>query len=295
MITELKTFLTVARLGTFAAAGDAMGLTQSAVSGQMKRLEEKLGHDLFERTGRSARLNNMGVRVFEKSQKLLLLADTLTDPDEPLTQEGTLKIGAIASAHINPIPNVLLSFTTEFPKMRQSVVPGTSLELFDKVDKKNLDLAIIIRPNFGLPPTLKWTKLQAEPFVMIAPKSWDIDNPHTALKTLPFIRYSRISFGGRQVEHYLNIHEIQPKDFIELDEISTIVSLVVDTRGVSIVPKTEALASLFQSIQVIKLDDVHFNREIGVIHPRILQDRTKRFLTLCEEHYHRNKHSPRKS
>lgn len=282
MIPELRTFVAVARLGTFAAAGDAMGLTQSAVSGQMKRLEVKLGHDLFARTGRSATLNNTGLRVFEKAQKLLSLAETLTDPDDPLTLEGTLKIGAIASAHINPIPDVLPKFADAFPKMRQSVVPGISLELLDRVDSQHLDIAIIIRPNFELPPSLKWTMLNAEPFVMIAPRSWAVENPHLALQTMPFIRYSRISFGGRQVESYLNTHQIRPNDFIELDEISTILSLVADEKGVSIVPRTAIYASLFRRTQIIELDDMQLRREIGIVHPRFLSDPASRFIEFCK-------------
>ncbi|EPM97022.1 LysR family transcriptional regulator, partial [Pseudomonas syringae pv. actinidiae ICMP 18804] len=60
MIKELKTLIAVAREGTFAAAGDRIGLTQAAVSAQMQRLEAQLGVELFDRKGRSAQLNRMG-------------------------------------------------------------------------------------------------------------------------------------------------------------------------------------------------------------------------------------------
>lgn len=283
MISELRTFLAVARLGTFAAAGDVMGLTQSAVSGQMKRLEDKLGHELFERTGRSATLNETGVRVLDKAQKLLSLAETLTDPDDPSTIAGTLKIGAIASAHIDPIPEALPRFASEFPKMRQSVVPGTSLELLDRVDSRQLDLAIIIKPNFELPAPLQWTMLQADPFVMVAPLTWTVESPHLALRTLPFVRYSRISFGGRAVESYLNTHQIRPNDLVELDDISTILSLVADECGIAIVPRMAIYASQFRATTVIELDDMQLSREIGIIHPRLLNDPAIRFIAICIE------------
>ena len=54
MIRELKTLIAVAQHGTFAAAGQHIGLTQAAVSAQMKRLEAALGVALFERSGRAA-------------------------------------------------------------------------------------------------------------------------------------------------------------------------------------------------------------------------------------------------
>lgn len=281
MISELKTFLAVARLGTFAAAGDAMGLTQSAVSGQIKRLEGKLGHNLFERTGRAAELNATGLRVVEKAQTLLALAETLTEPDDPLSQEGTLKIGAIASAHVKQIPAVLPRFARAFPKMRQSVVPGTSLDLLDMVDRGALDLVIIVRPTFEPPASLMWTGLEVEPFVLVAPKGWDIDDPYVALRKLPFVRYSRISFGGRQVDRYLTRHHLRTQDFAELDDVATILSLVLDQRGISIVPKMDAYAAQFEAAQIIALDDPDFSREVGIVHPRLQPDATRRFITFC--------------
>jgi DNA-binding transcriptional LysR family regulator len=60
MLRELKTFVTVARLGTFAAAGQQVGLTQSAVSAQIRVLEQHLGVRLFDRSGRAAVLNAAG-------------------------------------------------------------------------------------------------------------------------------------------------------------------------------------------------------------------------------------------
>ena len=63
MIRELKTFICVAQKGTFAAAGQHVGLTQSAVSAQIKNLEDTLGVKLFDRTGRAATLNSAGQRA----------------------------------------------------------------------------------------------------------------------------------------------------------------------------------------------------------------------------------------
>jgi DNA-binding transcriptional LysR family regulator len=71
MLRELKTFLAVVRHGSFARAGAQLGLTQSAVSAQIQRLEDDLGFTLFDRTGRSAALNPAGQRTVEVAQELL--------------------------------------------------------------------------------------------------------------------------------------------------------------------------------------------------------------------------------
>ncbi|WP_163018573.1 helix-turn-helix domain-containing protein, partial [Pseudomonas viridiflava] len=77
MIRELKTLVAVAQAGTFAAAGNRIGLTQAAVSAQMQRLEAELGFALFERKGRSAQLNRMGHQTLLQAQELIRLYHNL--------------------------------------------------------------------------------------------------------------------------------------------------------------------------------------------------------------------------
>ncbi|MDF1749352.1 MAG: LysR substrate-binding domain-containing protein [Alphaproteobacteria bacterium] len=281
MLTELKTFVAVARFGTFAAAGDRMGLTQSAVSGQMKRLEEKLGQPLFARTGRSAVLNETGRRVLARAGDLLALADTLADPIEPDAQTGRLRVGAIASMHPTILRRALPMFSSEFLKVQVQVVPGTSLDLLDQIDAGDLDLAIIILPGFGLPPTLSWKPLLQERFVLATPLSWKIDTLQDALSTLPFLRYNRTSFGGRQVERFLDGHRITTQDRVELDDIPTILMMVSDGFGIAIIPETEAYAAELSQVQIIAIDQPDFVREIGIIGPSDSTVLSDRFAQLC--------------
>ncbi|MBR7559809.1 LysR family transcriptional regulator, partial [Mycobacterium tuberculosis] len=75
MLRELKTFIAVARHGTFAGAGERIGLTQSAVSAQIQRLEESLGFQLFDRTGRSATLTAAGRDTLALAEHIVTLYD----------------------------------------------------------------------------------------------------------------------------------------------------------------------------------------------------------------------------
>src|SRR5215211_6224896 len=98
MINELRTFIAVCRHGTFAAAGERIGLTQSAVSSQVKRLEEALGFELFERTGRSATLNAAGQTTLARAEEICALYAKLGELPDDAASGGLLRIGAIASA-----------------------------------------------------------------------------------------------------------------------------------------------------------------------------------------------------
>ncbi|WP_172328152.1 LysR family transcriptional regulator [Mangrovicoccus sp. HB161399] len=285
MLTELKTFLAVARHGTFAAAGDRVGLTQSAVSGQMRRLEEKLGKPLFARTGRSAELNADGRLLLSRAGALLEMAEGLLAPEDPGSRTGSLAVGAIASVHLALLRQVLPDFLAEFPAMRTRVVPGTSMELLDRLDGGELDLALVIQPGFGLPPGLRWRPLLRERFVLVAPPGWPPESPAGMLGTRPFLRYNRMSFGGRQVERYLEAGRIAVRDWAELDDIPTILALVADGRGVSIVPEAAAYRAELAQVRIIGLDPPGPFREIGIIHPAAPPgagtDPAGRFMALC--------------
>src|SRR6476659_111568 len=97
MIHELKTLVAVAREGTFARAGDRIGLTQAAVSAQMQRLEAELGFKLFDRTGRTARLNAHGQETLAQAEELIRMYGRRGAREKGERATGRVAVGAIAS------------------------------------------------------------------------------------------------------------------------------------------------------------------------------------------------------
>lgn len=268
MIPELRTFIAVARSGTFAGAGDRIGLTQSAVSGQIKRLEEVLGFALFDRTGRSATLNAAGHKTLARAEELVGLFAKLGDPAEDAVAEGVLRIGAISSMQPSLLARAMVTFRQKFPTQRVRVVPGASLHLLDQLDTGDIDAAIMIRPPFGLMPDLRWQTLLREPFVLAVPKSVKGSDWRTLLQTQPFLRYERSSFAGRQVQRFIRQHDLQVQDAIELDEIPGMAEMAARGLGVALLPKVEAYAAFFTQVRTISLGADTFYREIGMMERR---------------------------
>jgi len=284
MIAELKTLVAVARYGTFAAAGDRIGLTQSAVSGHMRRLEEHLGFALFARTGRSAELNAAGKRVLGKAQDILASVDDLSNPNADTDAKGTLRIGAITSAQPTIVKRALVAFHHGHKGYSLQVVPGTSMELLDRLDAGELDLAVIIRPDFGLSGHLRWTGLVREEFVLAAPSDIAGDDWVKLINTHPFLRYNRVSFGGRLVQQILDQSGAQVRDWVEIDDISTLLHMVAEGLGVAIVPRTEAYRGAFQNVRCLPLPNVKAVREIGVVsHLSNFDSAVADFLLDCEQ------------
>jgi DNA-binding transcriptional LysR family regulator len=268
MVPELRTLIAVARHGTFAAAGDRIGLTQAAVSGHVRRLENALGFALFERTGRSAVLNAAGLRTLARAEEIVARVDALGEAFRDDDWNGSLKVGAIASVQATVVARALVPFRTRFPRCRVHVSPGVSLHLLDRIDAGDLDLAVLIRPSFDPPKDVIWQPLLTEEYVLLTSMDINGDDWLHILSHAPFIRYDRSSFGGRQVDRLLKEAALQPQEWLEMDDVQAMVSCVQKGLGVAIVPLTEAMSPLPEGIRSVTLGAAAARREIGIMSRR---------------------------
>ncbi|MDR6536144.1 LysR family transcriptional regulator [Variovorax soli] len=266
MIRELRTLVAVAREGTFAAAGQKIGLTQAAVSAQMQRLETELGFSLFDRSARAARLNAAGQETLARATELIRLYGELGSRHAASGAAMPLDIGAIASAQRVLLAEALASFHRQSPGCRTRVMPGVSMELLNRVDAGELEMAVIIRPPFALQSDLRWTTLAHEPFRLLVPRQLPGSDWVELLSSHPFVRYDRASFGGRQVDRFLRATHLVVRDVCELDELDAIVSLVAKGLGVALVPQTATHRRWPAAVRAIDLGRHTFHRDIGLVH-----------------------------
>jgi len=281
MLRELKTFVAVARHGTFARAGAHIGLTQSAVSAQMQRLEQSLGLALFERTGRSARLSAQGEATLARAEEIVKLWGGLGDLGEAPESGGKLRIGAITSVQAGPLADALAAFHAASPGCHTRIVPGVSLNLLGMVDSGEVDLAVMIRPPFALPAEVAWEVLAREPFVLLVPAQGPSDVPadvpadlspqdwRRLLAEQAFVRYDRTSFGGRLVDQFLRQQRIDVNEVAEIDDQEGLVRLVGCGLGVALVPAPVAWHGVWPgTVRAIDLGEHTFYREIGLAQRR---------------------------
>ncbi|WPC05079.1 LysR family transcriptional regulator [Pseudomonas benzenivorans] len=267
MLRELKTFLMVVRHGTFAAAGQHLGLTQSAVSAQIRVLEQHLGVRLFDRSGRAAVLNAAGRHALPLAEQILALYGQMAQPTALAEWQGELRIGAIATVQTGLLPEALPRFRAAAPRVELKLVPGVSLQLLSQVDAGELDLALLIRPPFELPKELLQVGLAREPFVLIAPLGIEGDEPLRLLAEQPFVRYDRSSFGGRRVSRFLREQRLEVREALELDELEAIVRMVECGLGVSLIPRAGLWLQRPTQLRVIELGPLTFHRElVAVMH-----------------------------
>ena len=142
-LDQLQTFVTIADTGSFTKAADEVHRTQSAVSMQMRRLEERLGKQLFEKDGRTNRLTEEGEKLLTYARRLLRLnRETLAAFDDA-SLEGQIRIGTPDDYADRFLPEIVARFARSNPRVELSVQCEPTFNLIEQVRKGHLDIAII--------------------------------------------------------------------------------------------------------------------------------------------------------
>jgi DNA-binding transcriptional LysR family regulator len=146
-VSLLRTFVTVADHASMTAAGNALHLTQSAVSQQIKRLEEVLGCELLTRDRRGLRLTAAGERLFGKAKRLLGLNDEIWTEMTNNTVAGKVRLGVPYDLVGTCLAPILKAYAEVYPQVEISLLCAASPELLTSLAKSEIDLAIVEQPQ----------------------------------------------------------------------------------------------------------------------------------------------------
>lgn len=142
-IDLLKTFLAIADTGNFTRAAEEVHKTQSAVSMQMKRLEEVLGRPLFSRDGRASRFTLDGERLIEYARRLVAMNDEAVSAFTKPELTGTLRFGTPDDYADRFLPEILARFSRTHPLVTVDVECQQSVLLSERTKRGELDLAMV--------------------------------------------------------------------------------------------------------------------------------------------------------
>lgn len=145
--TLLRTFVAVKETGSFTRAAERLHLTQSAISHQIRRLEEQLGQPLLHRTTRSLILTEHGEDLLRYAEQILESMDALSRRFQPSPICGEVRFGAPENFVGNRLPTLLCQFAHSFPGIRLDVRVNMHLDLRTLVKDGELDLAVIMTPG----------------------------------------------------------------------------------------------------------------------------------------------------
>ncbi len=142
-LDTLRTLAVAHDRGGLAQAAEHLGRTPSAISLQMKRLQEDLGIPIFRKRGRGLALTEAGETALSYARRMLMLNDELLDTMHGANLAGHIRVGCPQDfAWI--LPSILSHFSSLYPRMQIELHVEGSATLLDAIDKSRIDLAVII-------------------------------------------------------------------------------------------------------------------------------------------------------
>ena len=142
-LDQLKTFVAIAESGSFTRAADLVHKTQSAVSMQMRRLEERVGKALFARDGRASKPTEDGERLLAYARRMMRLNDETLAAFDEAELTGRVRLGTPDDYADRFLPEILARFAHSNPRAEVTVVCAPTPLLVDAMRDGELDVAII--------------------------------------------------------------------------------------------------------------------------------------------------------
>ncbi|WP_174803766.1 LysR substrate-binding domain-containing protein [Martelella limonii] len=142
-IDQLQTFVAIVDYGSFTRASEHVFKTQSAVSMQMRRLEERIGKQLFTKDGRGVKLTDDGDKLLNYARRIIRLNNEAITAFDENSLQGSLRIGTPDDYADRYMPDIINRFANSHPNVELYIVCEDSVDLAERLKQGELDLALV--------------------------------------------------------------------------------------------------------------------------------------------------------
>ncbi len=285
----MEYFLTVARLQHVTRAAEELAITQPALSHSLGKLEDELGVQLFERSGRNVKLNRYGElfaarveRVMQEIAHGKREIEELADPDSGLVEISFLNVLGTSS-----IPNLLRQFHKVHPRIRFNLHQGTSTDVCARVDAGKSDFGFGMKREFM--GGIEWEPIGSFELYAVAPASHEWAGRSSIklneLEGQPYIGICPSCGLQQSIVEMLASAGAKPVSTYEAEDLPTVAGFVSAGLGVSLLPKTKGLS--LEGIAWIPLEAPVNTFEIGIEWKarRFLSPAARKFRDFVLDHY----------
>ena len=240
-LRNVVTFVRIAELQNFSRAAEQLGYSQSAVTMQMKQLEEELGVLLFERIGKQIRLTQAGTAFLPRALEVLdavRRAGQVGQGADEIT--GTLRIGVSESLLSQILPPVLMAFHRQCPKVEVSTHTGLVEELFDMVRRNEIDVLYFLDKKTNFPEWVKVTERMEQAVFVASAASPLAGRRQIGTEELlgqPLLLSERGISYRYLMEQQLAEEGYELHPFLETGNTDLIVRMLLEDCGVSFLPE----------------------------------------------------------
>jgi DNA-binding transcriptional LysR family regulator len=267
-LRQLRAFVAVARTGSFTLAAESLFVTQSALSGLIKELEQTLGLRLVDRSTRKIQLSDMGRDLYALVDKIIHDLDGILDEVANLKalKQGLVRIAAPQLMACTLLPEVIAAYRVEHPEIRIRLVDCAVESVMSRVFTGEVDLGV--GPERDPNSDVDATTLFELPFMAVFPTGHPLDSL-SEVRWADIVDYPFISLQGQFTERLSDELRAAVRDlkFVPSNEVafmSTALSMVNAGLGVTAcIPYAASLVRLYQ-LQMRPLREPVVNRRFFV-------------------------------
>lgn len=274
-LNHLKALVAIVDTGSFNSAAAKLGLTQAAISMQIKRLEDWLGFELFERSVRPPRLNNAGLLLLDQAREIVDMCDSFEE-FAPISNElrGSIKIGSVTGlSHF--FPHMFRDLRKKYLHLQVQIVTGYANDLAHSVVRGRLDAALITQfPE--LDPELISRPILTDTLVVVAPRAYAGQSDIEILTGNPYVGPNRNTEVSRLIEQSLKKRRIKIDPIMEFDTVETLLMMVLHGLAVGINPKSTIGERYLDDLYMVSFGSPAIQRTVSLVQRR--ETRRPRFL-----------------
>lgn len=289
-IESFRVFRDLVESQSFSKAAQMNNITQSAVSQQIRSVEERFRIPLIERSSKRFALTREGDLLYQASKEIIAQFDSLQHQFNEMRNivSGNIRIATVYSIGLHELPPYLKRFLKEFPNVNVHVEYRRSNQVYEDVQTGTCDLGLVAFPVQK--KNLKSEAFKKDRLVLICSPSHPLAGKGE-IEVKNLASYSYIGFEPdiptrRAVDKMFRDSGLDPRPVMEFDNIETVKRAVEIDAGISIVPRATIEQELKSgSLAAAEFKNKPFYRPLGIIYKsgRVLSPAMKRFLKNLKE------------
>jgi DNA-binding transcriptional LysR family regulator len=272
-LETLKIFCDLAETRSFSQAAERNFVTQSAVSQQVRGLEERFKRRLLERVRgrREVRLTDAGLAFYEESRNVLAayaqLQERLRSMDGHVS--GTVRVATVYSIGLHELPPAVRRFMALYPSARIDLEYSRTTRIVRDVSSGTVELGVLAYPEKRRGLTV--VPLAGDRLVLICPPSHPLASRRKVraaeLQDQDFVLFERDIPTRRAIDRILKSYGVTVRRVAEFDNIETIKRAVEVGFGLAIVPRPSVIDEQQRGqLSVVALAGPEWTRSVGIIH-----------------------------
>lgn len=268
-LKALWAFVVIAETNSFRKAAEILNRSQSAISMQVKQLEEQLGIALFHRTTRHVQLTAEGEKLLGHAQRAIAELDLgLRQLRETASiQCGRISMACVPSIACSVLPSVLAEFQREHHGVQVSLRELTSQELLAAVANQDVDFGI--GPDVDRLGDFSFSPIVSEPIVAVLPRKYWLPGRTSVsledLARLPVLLASSSAALRGNLDRELANRDLAMTSSFEVIHVQTMLAFAQAGLGVAIMPAITVPQPLDNTLQALPITDPVLERTISLI------------------------------